>query len=75
MKWGKMPRDAPEMCYSWGEGASKRDMILLHVNIASQKPDPFAERPFSKMLPSLLDELEARGYDLTTFKLSVRKKQ
>ena len=75
MRWGKVDGDRPEMCYAWGEGASKRDMHLLHMVIASQRPDPFADRPFSKMLPSLLEDLEARGYDLTTLRFSVSKKQ
>lgn len=75
MQWGKMPRDTPDMCYAWGDGCSKRDSILLHNALACQKPDVFAEHPFAKMLPSVLEELEARGYDLTTLRFSVRKKE
>lgn len=75
MRWGKMPHDTPEMCYAWGEGASQRDTVLLHVVIASQHPDPVVQPLFSKMKPSLLEELEARGYDLTTLKFSILKKQ
>jgi hypothetical protein len=29
--------------------------------------------PFSDSLPSLYDELTARGYDITTLKFSIRK--
>lgn len=75
MRWGKMPNDSPEMCYAWGDGASRRDMVLLHIAIASQHPDLAVSPLFSKMNPSLLEELEARGYDLTTLKFSIFKKQ
>lgn len=74
MRWGKIPGDNPDMCYAWGDGCSKSDCGLLHNAIACEKPDPSVHPLFSKMLPSLLAELEARGYDLTTFNLSVRKK-
>lgn len=74
MRWGKMPGDRPDMCYAWGDGCSSREARLVHNSIASKKPDPFARPIFSKMLPSLLDDLDAAGYDLATFRLSVRKK-
>lgn len=74
MGYGREPFDQPDMCYAWGPGSSKGDAVLLHMFIVDKQPDPRAERPFSNMLPSLLEELAARGYDLTTFKLSVRKK-
>lgn len=75
MRWGKMPRDGEDMCYAWGDGCTKREAHMLHNAIANEKPDPFATPLFSKMLPSLLANLEAAGYDLTTLRFSVRKKQ
>lgn len=75
MQWGRMPKDVPDICYAWGPGCERADARLLHCMLASQKPDVRAHPLFSKMLPSLLEELEARGYDLTTFRLSIRKRQ
>jgi hypothetical protein len=74
MQWGKLPGEDPDMCYSWGDGCSKRDGHLLHNALASEKPDLFVQPLFSKMLPSLLADLESRGYDLTTLRFTVSKK-
>ena len=74
MTWGKIRDDAPDMCYAFNGDSKIEDARLLHYELATKKPDPFAENPFDNMLPSLLEQLEARGYDLTTFKLTVSKK-
>jgi len=73
MRWGKLPHSEPDMCIAWGEGCSKTDAKLLNNAIASEHPDLFAEPLFSKMMPSLIDELESRGYDITTLRFSIRK--
>jgi hypothetical protein len=52
----------------------KRDSALLHYSLACQRPDYRLEHPFSKMLPSLIEELIERGYDITTLKFSIMKK-
>lgn len=75
MKWGKMPHDKQEVCYAWGDGVTKADVHLLHNAVAGNWPDPFSEPLFSNMLPSLLEGLDARGYDLTTIRFSIRKKE
>lgn len=72
MRYGKLPGDEPELCMAWGEGTSKRDAILLHAVINSPRPRLDSKTPFS---PSLVEELEARGYDITTLKFSIRKKE
>ena len=75
MRWGKVDGEDPGVCFSWGEGASKRDMLVLHGALYMERPDPLKEHPFAHMRPSVLKELEARGYDLTTLRFSVSKKQ
>jgi hypothetical protein len=73
--WGREPRDAPDVMFAWqGKSEMRRDTRLLHYHLATQSPDVFATPLFSKMNPSLLEELEARGYDLTTLKFSIMKK-
>lgn len=74
--WGKLPRDEPDVIFSWqGDSSMKRDSALLHYHMGSRHPDPTVQPVFSKMRPSLIEELEARGYDITTLRFSIMKKQ
>lgn len=69
VKWGRIPGEStnPELCYYWGEGVSKRDINLLHYTFNNLKSRDGGLEP-------LLAELEARGYDTTTFKFSISKR-
>lgn len=77
MYWGREPHDrtAEVMLAYQGDRMMKRDTALLYRFLCSKRPDPMAEPIFSKMDLSLIEELEARGYDLTTLKFSIMKKQ
>jgi hypothetical protein len=57
----------------WGEGCGKRDGALLHYLLCSKRMNWRGGKP--NVEPSFLEELEARGYDLTTLRFSVRKKE
>lgn len=70
MFYGRLPGDAPDVIYSWGAGCSKRDGALLNYIIGSKRPPLSPGEPWD---PSLLDELVARGYDLSTLEFSIRK--
>lgn len=73
--WGKLPHDEPDVIYSWqGDSSMKRDNALLFYHFGSRRPDPLAKPLYSKMEPSLLEELERRGYDITTLRFSIMKK-
>lgn len=73
--WGKLQHDAPDVIYSWqGDRSMKGDSALLHYHLGSKHPDWHQTPLFSKMNPSLLEELEARGYDITTIRFSIMKK-
>ena len=75
MYWGKLQNDTPDIIYSWqGDNSMRGDSALLHYHLGSQRPDLGKQPIFSKMLPSLLEELEARGYDMTTLHFSIMKK-
>ena len=75
MYWGKEPHDSPDVMLAWqGDRRMKADTALLHHFICSQHPNPHVRPIFSKMEPSLIEELKARGYDLTTLKFSICKK-
>ena len=73
--WGREPHDEPDVMYAWqGDYTMKHDSKLLHYAIGARHPDPFAEPIFSKMNPSLIEELIERGYDITTLKFSIMKR-
>ena len=74
--WGREPHDrTPDIMFAWqGDRSMKRDTNLLHYMMCSKHPDPNAKPLFSVMRPSLMEELDARGYDLTTLKFSIKKK-
>ena len=76
MYWGKPSRhDNPDVVLAWqGDPSMKRDTNLLHYHLCSKHPDPHVQPIFSKMLPSLIEELQAHGYDITTLKFSIQKK-
>lgn len=74
--WGAAERgDLEDVCYAWGgEGANKSDAHLLHNAIGSSRFSPSFERPGYTVEPSLIEELAERGYDLSTLRISIRKK-
>ena len=76
MYWGRPSRhDNPDVVLAWqGNASMKHDTSLLHYHLCSKHPDPHMQPIFSKMLPSLIEELQARGYDITTLKFSIQKK-
>jgi hypothetical protein len=67
-KWGRpSPGDPASVCYVWGgSGAEKPDARIL--SNALEDAPVFSGR-------SLAQELEARGYDLSTLQFSVKKKE
>lgn len=75
MYWGREPHDAPDVMYAWqGYEGGRADTRLLHYYLGSKRPDTSVTPLFSKMMPSLIEELKARGYDITTLQFSIMKK-
>lgn len=77
MYWGRADRhDSPDVVLAWqGDRMMKRDTNMLHSYMCSKHPDPFAKPLWSAMMPSMIEELQARGYDITTLKFSIKKKE
>jgi hypothetical protein len=72
--WGRLPHESPDVVLAWQGAPSMRgDVHLLHQALCARHPDPFAKPLFSKMEPSFVEELKARGYDITTLKFSIQK--
>lgn len=82
MYWGREDRHSSEdVIYHNGLGARREDCRLLHSVIGSESQHLNLDAPICsprldwvKYNPSLLDELENRGYDLTTLRFYIRKK-
>jgi hypothetical protein len=77
MYWGRPdPHDSPDVVLAWqGDRRMKADTALLHMIICSKRPKiAFGKLDWNVMEPSLIEELQARGYDITTLKFSIIKK-
>jgi hypothetical protein len=73
--WGKLPHENPDVIYAHqGDHSMRSDIRMVRHHLAVPQPDPLVKPFFSKMNPSLLQELEARGYDITTLRFSIMKK-
>lgn len=65
--WGRGDDDdGPDVSAAWQHPAQKGDMNLLLGWLGMMRPPGFDQ--------SFTAELEARGYDLTTLKFSIQKK-
>lgn len=70
-QWGKLRRDTPDLLFVWGEGVPSCDARLLYHTFSCGRINPINR---SEIDPSFTEELEKRGYDITTLKFSIQKK-
>ena len=76
VEWGKLPHENPDIIYCWGENVPKVDSRYLHWIFGCEHPSgQVDDKGLIIWDPSVLDELEKRGYDLTTLKFSIKKKE
>lgn len=82
MQYGRLEGDEPDLCYFRGPGVQRCDMHLIHNMFTSKRLEIDYDAPlgsprylWGKYGPSFQEELEARGYDLTTLKFSIQKKE
>lgn len=65
--WGRPgQKQEPDLCYAWGGGGADKSDGRLLCN-AFEDPQKDGRK-------SLREELEARGYDITTLKFSIEMK-
>lgn len=73
-QWGRVDRwSDKDVCYIWGDGVPKCDSRLLHSVLSTQRMRLKIEGGHD-FEPSFLEELEVRGYDITTIRFSIQKK-
>lgn len=74
--YGRASRhDAPDICAAWGgHGADKPDArTIMHALTERRMVPAFPSLEFEER-PSLVEELEARGYDITTLRFTIQRK-
>jgi hypothetical protein len=75
VQFGRLAGDTPDIIYARGDGIPRADAHLLHNVLASKRPCVDIAAPdILSWEPSLFDELEARGYDISTLRISIEKK-
>lgn len=73
--YGKADRwSGPDVCYVWGEGVPGCDARLLHSTLSNKRLTLDFPNAGHKFEQSFVDELEERGYDITTLRFSIQKK-
>lgn len=74
--WGKADRyDRPDLCVAWGEGIDMKCTARLIMHAITEKTlHAKFPGPGHEYRPSLVDELEARGFDITTLRISIMRK-
>jgi hypothetical protein len=76
IRYGTDGNGERDIVYAWGDGVPKGDSWLLHSFFGWARTRPSMDSMDGYVTdPSLLEELNARGYDITTLKFSIQKKQ
>ena len=71
-QYGKLPHDSPDLIFTWGPGCHKGDASLLHYVFCMKQYNPVTGKFDDR---SFVDELQSRGYDITTLRFSIEKHQ
>ena len=66
--FGPVPKDAPDLHFSGPRGC---DRSLMHSALCGDRPPAIPGQPWQ---PSIVKELEARGYDVTTLEFRIKRK-
>lgn len=73
--WGRVDRHSnPSVVYAYPDRDGKSDSRLLCDALEGERYQPTLSRPGYTVEKSLLEELEERGYDLTTLRITISKK-
>jgi len=66
--WGKLEGESPDVCFHWDK--HKSDGHLLYMFFNQHQVDYNGD-----LKKSFMEELESRGYDITTLKFSIQRKK
>lgn len=75
--YGRIDRhNNPDLCVAWGPGTDMKCTGRLIMNAITEKTlHAKFPGPGHEYRPSLVDELEARGFDITTLRITIEKKE
>lgn len=73
MQRGKIDGDV-DMCIFYGDNTPRCDRALIINALSSERQHTDLSTMRPKFERSLIDELEARGYDLDTLRFSIERK-
>ncbi|MBW3243404.1 hypothetical protein KUV57_12090 [Epibacterium sp. DP7N7-1] len=72
IQWGYSADDGYDLFFCGGEGVPRADRSLMHYALTAQRwTGPFDGMKFE---PSLIDQLASRGYDPSTLRFSIQKR-
>lgn len=74
MQRGRIDGDDPDMCIFYGDDVPRCDRALVMNALCSERQRTDLSTMKPKFDPSLIDELEKRGYDLDTLQFSIKRK-
>ena len=66
--------NGPDLCVTWGPGVYRCDARLVLSAFEGTRENPVARDLGHPSQSWLLKELEERGYDLSTFRMTIKKK-
>lgn len=70
--YGKESRGEPcDLIFHGGDGTSRRDRAYLHWALGCERPPALSGQLWDQ---SFFKELDSRGYDLSTLRFYIRKK-
>ncbi len=71
LSYGRLEKgENPDVVYTCGEGCDRADLRLLHYHFSWGRLKIGREQE-----PSLVEDLIKRGYDISTIKFSIKKKE
>lgn len=75
--WGRTDSySAPSLVYVYPNRDIKCDSrVVMEALEGPRHEHSFETYPNMKTIPSLIEELESRGYDITTLRLTIKKKK
>lgn len=74
MQKGKIDGDI-DMCIFYGDNVPRCDRALVMNALCSKRQYTDLSAKHPRFEPSLVDDLEKRGYDLDTLKFSIKRKE
>jgi len=67
--------DDPDLCVAWGGGGADKSDARYALHALTEKRYGYAFPSMTlEQQPSVIEELEARGYDITTLRFSIQRK-